>query len=69
MSMTNAGTTPVNPAHGSSGTIGAIIDTLHSTRIPLPVIGGVSAGTLLLGVGLIYFAFFRKKSQTITLRA
>ena len=54
-----------NPSNGSSGTLGAILDSLH-TRISLPLVGGVSAGVLVGGAFLVYLAFFRKKTRYVT---
>lgn len=64
--MSSTTTTTTN-APGGMGTVTGALQSITSYRIPLPIIGGVSAGTALLGIGILYFAFFRKKGQKVAI--
>lgn len=52
-------------AQGGTGTATGIINSLQSSSISLPLIGSVSIISVVIGAGLLYLAFGRKKGSKV----
>ena len=56
-------------AQGSPGTATGILNSIQTDKINLPLIGSVSILSVVIGAGLLYFVFGRKKKGTVIVNA